>query len=60
MDTETRINYVLGTLPRTYKGELNARVWLDDAGRLCVDLKGGGALILDQEDHPLLKGGEDD
>lgn len=60
MDTQTRIDYVLGKLPRTFKGGLNARVWVDGAGRLCVDLVGRGALILNQDDHGLLEGGEDE
>lgn len=60
MDEQTRIDYIISKLPRKYVGELNARVWIDDAGRLCVDLKDGGALILNQDDHGLLEGGEDE
>lgn len=60
MTSQARIDYLIGKLPRKYLGELNARAWVDSAGRLCVDLKDGGALILNQDDHDLLEGGEDD
>lgn len=49
----------IASLPRFYRGSLNARVWVDDSGRLCIDLEGGGTLILEDEYQDFLDGGED-
>ena len=62
---DRNVQATIDRLPRTYKGVLNARCWQDDAGRICVDIADGGALIFDNNltsDDWLyeLSGGEDE
>lgn len=46
------MNRLIDTLPRNTAVAPNAIVWQDASGRICVELVGGGALILDNSGTP--------
>ncbi len=48
-DHDLELEEIINNLPRYSRGPLNARVWVDASGRLCIYPEGGGFLGVPEE-----------